>query len=102
MIPESDMITTFIQIAVAPVFLLAGVAGMLNVFTGRLARIMDRLERMDLHLHSNLPEKLLDINSSLIDSVGIPGSTVDYETKIPPIFFKYTIMVHIVPTRFLE
>jgi ABC-type bacteriocin/lantibiotic exporter with double-glycine peptidase domain len=52
MLPESDMITTFIQAAVAPVFLLAGVAGMLNVFTGRLARIMDRLEKMDIYLHS--------------------------------------------------
>ena len=52
MIQESGIITTFIQTAVAPVFLLAGVAGLLNVFTGRLARIMDRLETMDAHLQS--------------------------------------------------
>ena len=31
-----------IQLAVAPVFLLAGVAGFLNVMTGRLGRIVDR------------------------------------------------------------
>ncbi|MGB3622778.1 DUF2721 domain-containing protein [Ketobacter sp. MCCC 1A13808] len=31
-----------IQLAVAPVFLLAGVAGFLNVITGRLGRIVDR------------------------------------------------------------
>lgn len=31
-----------IQIAVAPVFLLAGVAGFLNVMSGRLSRIVDR------------------------------------------------------------
>lgn len=31
-----------IQLALAPVFLLTGIAGVLNVMTGRLARIVDR------------------------------------------------------------
>jgi hypothetical protein len=31
-----------IQLALAPVFLLTGIAGVLNVMTGRLARIIDR------------------------------------------------------------
>ena len=31
-----------IQLAVAPVFLIAGVAGLLNVMTSRLARVVDR------------------------------------------------------------
>lgn len=31
-----------IQLALAPAFLLTGIAGMLNVMTGRLARIIDR------------------------------------------------------------
>ena len=31
-----------IQLALAPVFLLTGIAGMLNVMAGRLARIIDR------------------------------------------------------------
>lgn len=31
-----------IQIAVAPLFLLAGIAGFLNVMSGRLGRIVDR------------------------------------------------------------
>ena len=52
MVQESAMITLFIETAVAPVFLIAGVAGLLNVFTGRLARIMDRLEKMDAYLQS--------------------------------------------------
>jgi hypothetical protein len=30
------------QLALAPVFLLTGIAGMLNVMAGRLARIFDR------------------------------------------------------------
>lgn len=59
MIVESDLITTFIQTAIAPVFLLAGVAGLLNVFTGRLSRIMDRLEAMDAYLQTRIKD---DIN----------------------------------------
>lgn len=43
-------ITQLIQVSVAPVFLIAGVAGLLNVFTGRLARIIDRLEKLDSSL----------------------------------------------------
>lgn len=35
-------LSRLIQIAVAPVFLLAGIAGFLNVMTGRLGRIVDR------------------------------------------------------------
>lgn len=53
MIQESTTlatITQLIQVSVAPVFLIAGVAGLLNVFTGRLARIIDRLEKLDSSL----------------------------------------------------
>ena len=35
-------VTKAIQLALAPVFLLTGIAGMLNVMAGRLARIIDR------------------------------------------------------------
>ena len=35
-------VTHAIQLALAPVFLLTGIAGVLNVMTGRLARIIDR------------------------------------------------------------
>ena len=37
-----DDIGRAIQLALAPVFLLTGIAGLLNVMTGRLARIVDR------------------------------------------------------------
>lgn len=36
-----------IQLALAPVFLLTGIAGMLNVMAGRLARIIDRGRRLN-------------------------------------------------------
>ncbi|MEQ1855639.1 MAG: DUF2721 domain-containing protein [Longimicrobiales bacterium] len=35
-------VTDAIQLALAPVFLLTGIAGLLNVMAGRLARIIDR------------------------------------------------------------
>ncbi len=41
--PDSlDSIARAIQLALAPVFLLTGIAGMLNVMTNRLSRIIDR------------------------------------------------------------
>jgi len=39
-----------IQLAVAPVFLLAGVAGFLNVMSGRLGRIVDRTRVIEQRL----------------------------------------------------
>ncbi len=54
------MLTSFndfphaIQMALAPVFLLTGIAGLLNIMTGRLARIIDRgrkLVEQPLPLH---------------------------------------------------
>ncbi|QEY31263.1 DUF2721 domain-containing protein [Synechococcus sp. RSCCF101] len=35
-----------IQLSVAPVFLLTGIAGLLNLFTGRLTRIVDRARNL--------------------------------------------------------
>jgi CBS domain containing-hemolysin-like protein len=35
-----------IQLALAPVFLLTGIAGLLSVMTGRLARIVDRMRQL--------------------------------------------------------
>lgn len=44
---EVNTVSHLIQLSVAPVFLLAAVAGLLNVFTGRLARIIDKVEKLD-------------------------------------------------------
>ncbi len=40
--PEVSLVAHTIQLAVAPVFLLAGIAGFLNVCASRLARVIDR------------------------------------------------------------
>lgn len=47
-----NSVSSLIQLAVAPVFLLAAVAGLLNVFTGRLSRIIDKVEKLDNFLAS--------------------------------------------------
>lgn len=53
-IPNGEEIIDLIQLSVAPVFLLAGVAGLLNVFTGRLTRIVDKLEQMDTYYNAQI------------------------------------------------
>ena len=49
-------VSHLIQLSVAPVFLLAGVAGMLNVFTGRLSRIIDKVDKLDKYEDENHPD----------------------------------------------
>ena len=41
-----DSAVHLIQVALTPVFLLSGIAALLNVFAGRLARVADRLEAL--------------------------------------------------------
>ncbi|RDV26777.1 DUF2721 domain-containing protein [Alteromonas aestuariivivens] len=45
-------LSKLIEIAVAPVFLLAGIAGFLNVMSGRLGRISDRVRVAELNIDS--------------------------------------------------
>ncbi len=52
-----NSVSQLIQLSVAPVFLLAGVAGLLNVFTGRLSRIIDKVDKLDKYEDEN--QKLL-------------------------------------------
>ncbi|UZK70445.1 DUF2721 domain-containing protein [Sphingomonas sp. S1-29] len=55
--PVISTVAATIQVAIAPVFLLAGIGGILNVMTGRLARIIDRARSLEqLHPRSTGPE----------------------------------------------
>ena len=45
--PELTHLAQIIQLAVAPVFLLAGIGAFLNVCAGRLARIVDRARNLE-------------------------------------------------------
>jgi hypothetical protein len=42
-----------IQIALTPVFLLSGIAALLNVFAGRMARVADRLDHLSADLRQS-------------------------------------------------
>ena len=55
--PHLSTVAQTIQTAIAPVFLLAGIGGILNVMVGRLARIVDRARAIEqLHPRSTGPE----------------------------------------------
>jgi hypothetical protein len=56
-----------IQLALAPVFLLTGVAGLLNVMTGRLARVIERGRTLAAERKSAAPAELAAIGSKLQD-----------------------------------
>ena len=45
--PTTNTVAQVIQLAVAPVFLLAGIGAFLNVCTGRLSRIVDRARQIE-------------------------------------------------------
>ena len=47
---DSESVSHLIQVAIAPVFLLNGLGILLNVFTGRLARVVDRMRIAANHL----------------------------------------------------
>lgn len=42
-----NVVAELIKLSVGPVFLLAAVAGLLNVFTGRLTRIIDKVDKLE-------------------------------------------------------
>ncbi|WP_294964922.1 DUF2721 domain-containing protein [Sulfurimonas sp.] len=66
---DSNSINTvshLIQLAVAPVFLIAGMAGVLNVLVSRLSRIIDKSEKLTEKLESHKKDKLFDKKSCFI------------------------------------
>lgn len=53
-LPAISSIAQTIQLAIAPVFLLAGIGAILNVLAGRLARVVDRARVLEkLHARSD-------------------------------------------------
>ena len=65
---DSSVITHGIQLAVAPVFLLTAVSGMIGAVAGRLARIIDRARLIEDRARVNTaPEFLADVFRELAD-----------------------------------
>jgi hypothetical protein len=58
MSPHLDIVRV-IQLAVAPVFLLAGIGALLNVLTNRLARVIDRARQLEARvpITAHIPEE---------------------------------------------
>lgn len=56
-----EALASVIQIAVAPVFLLAGIAGFLNVMSGRLSRIVDRARIVERRVSVGIEEPRLSM-----------------------------------------
>jgi len=61
-----NTVSHLIQLAVAPVFLLAGVAGVLNVLVNRLSRIIDKSEKLTEKLATNREDKPVDKKANFI------------------------------------
>jgi hypothetical protein len=63
----ADIISTahVIQLAVAPVFLLSGVAALLNVLNNRLSRIVDRARQLEKEFPGAAPARLDVLRVSL-------------------------------------
>ncbi|MFZ2983032.1 MAG: DUF2721 domain-containing protein, partial [Sphingobium sp.] len=62
-LPQVAQVAQTIQLALAPVFLLAGIGAFLNVCAGRLARVIDRarnVERLVLETRGAEHDRLVD------------------------------------------
>jgi len=74
--PAVTTIAQTIQLSLSPVFMLAGIGGLLNVLAGRLSRVVDRARALEaLHPRSTGPEhdrhvwelRLLDRRMAIIN-----------------------------------
>jgi hypothetical protein len=62
-----NAVATIIQLAVTPVFLLAGVSGILNVLAQRLARVVDRARKLE----SDFPTAERDVQDAELRELAI-------------------------------
>ncbi|MEZ5655474.1 MAG: DUF2721 domain-containing protein [Sphingobium sp.] len=73
-LPHVSHVAQTIQLSVAPVFLLAGIGGFLNVCAGRLARVVDRarvVEDKIVDSHGADHDRLVDEIRTLDRRIGI-------------------------------
>jgi hypothetical protein len=62
-----DTVAHIIQVALTPVFLLSGIATLLNVFSTRLARVADRVDAVSKALESADPDQAKALAVQLAD-----------------------------------
>jgi|SRR5450755_1325677 hypothetical protein len=59
-----DNVTHVIQVALTPIFLLSGIAALLNVFSTRLGRVADRVDQLAVRLKSDAMSEELSADFS--------------------------------------
>lgn len=60
-----DSVAHVIQVALTPVFLLSGIATLLNVFSTRLGRVADRVDLLTQRLEGNAPGDTKHLSAQL-------------------------------------
>lgn len=61
-----DTVVHVIQVSLTPVFLLTGIATLLNVFSTRLARVADRVDAVADELRTANPERIRFLSAQLV------------------------------------
>lgn len=70
-----DRAAHIVQLALTPIFLLTGIASLLNVFSQRLGRISDRVDRLSSRTGDDRKELLrLRLRSELLDIAVLLGA----------------------------
>jgi hypothetical protein len=62
-----DAAAHIVQLALTPIFLLTGIASLLNVFSTRLGRIADQVDKLDGETKNSLRLSRLRLRSRLLD-----------------------------------
>lgn len=61
-----DLVAHIIQVALTPIFLLSGIATLLNVFSTRLARVADRADQINKAIEEAAADETADLAKELI------------------------------------
>jgi len=65
-ISSLDLVAHVIQVALTPIFLLSGIATLLNVFSTRLARVADRVEQITKAMEDADPDESVELTRQLL------------------------------------
>jgi hypothetical protein len=82
-----NTISHLIQLSVAPVFLIAGVGAILGVLSGRLARITDRIERLNIKITeasqapSDMQRRASDVSTDTLNALKLQRRYLQIRAK---------------------
>jgi hypothetical protein len=65
-ISSLDFVAHVIQVALTPIFLLSGIATLLNVFSTRLARVADRVDQITKAMEEADPDESVELARQLL------------------------------------